>query len=306
MEHERQQSKEMIEAFQVPSRDSTPTPPLAIPVTSTEQNVDSENTTVLVNIINSSEKTSSDEVALSAETEEVSEASPPQPEKGKRVLFSAVSESEESDDEEDSEEDSEEEEEEEEEEENHNDEAAYKASINPLSISAEMRRASLKISNDEMTTLELKRSPSAPLTAAAISPPSQDLLDEQRTSAAKRFRRLSKSRIITDITSQTDAASVISRGQPSPSVKRALSSRFSFSHQSTVYSAGRSSTEHRGVEDLYEVEFNGIPGKSMLHRPDRQYPTNYIRTTKYTIWSFVPVNLFFQVSDYSYFVIYYN
>ncbi|RKP26375.1 hypothetical protein SYNPS1DRAFT_14278 [Syncephalis pseudoplumigaleata] len=32
----------------------------------------------------------------------------------------------------------------------------------------------------------------------------------------------------------------------------------------------------------------------MLHRPDRQYPTNYIRTTKYTLWSFVPVNLFFQ------------
>ncbi|KAI9591889.1 hypothetical protein BDF19DRAFT_388940 [Syncephalis fuscata] len=32
----------------------------------------------------------------------------------------------------------------------------------------------------------------------------------------------------------------------------------------------------------------------MLHRLDHKYSTNYIRTTKYTLWSFIPVNLFFQ------------
>jgi hypothetical protein len=77
---------------------------------------------------------------------------------------------------------------------------------------------------------------------------------------------------------------------------KALSSRFSFSQKSTVYTTGRSSTERRGQDDLYEVEFNRTPENSMLLRPGRVYPTNYIRTTKYTLWSFLPINLFSQVS----------
>jgi hypothetical protein len=60
-------------------------------------------------------------------------------------------------------------------------------------------------------------------------------------------------------------------------------------------SAGRREANTNRVgeegESFYEVWFNSDWNPLAHH-----LPSNYIRTTKYTIWTFLPLNLFNQVS----------
>jgi hypothetical protein len=75
------------------------------------------------------------------------------------------------------------------------------------------------------------------------------------------------------------------------------SRRPSVARMSTFYSFSQASVhddeEGQRGEELYEVEYNKPTAESML-TVTRKYATNYIRTTKYTVWSFLPVNLFNQ------------
>ncbi|RKP15323.1 hypothetical protein BJ684DRAFT_7178 [Piptocephalis cylindrospora] len=76
--------------------------------------------------------------------------------------------------------------------------------------------------------------------------------------------------------------------------KSAKSGRASLSRISTLYSTSRASTEGRRPEEIYEVEFQWPEDRPTEMVTTRTYPSNYIRTTKYTLWSFLPVNLFNQ------------
>lgn len=71
-------------------------------------------------------------------------------------------------------------------------------------------------------------------------------------------------------------------------------SRASF-HKSSMFTFSRKSLEEARLEDIYEVEFNRDGMPTMITQ-DQKPASNYIRTTKYTLWTFLPVNLFHQVS----------
>src|SRR5689334_6255853 len=112
MEHEQQQqqsSKAMTEAPQTtPSREGTPTPPPAIPILAAEQTAiaNANPAEATIQPEQSPENTANTE-GNTGETAST-EVTGPEPEKSKKVLFSAISDSEEETDEEE-EEDSEEE-----------------------------------------------------------------------------------------------------------------------------------------------------------------------------------------------------
>lgn len=76
--------------------------------------------------------------------------------------------------------------------------------------------------------------------------------------------------------------------------KSVKSGKASISRISTLYSTSRASTEGRRPEEIYEVQFQWPEDHPTEMATVRTYPSNYIRTTKYTFWSFLPVNLFNQ------------